>query len=671
MIKFQNTIIIVLVLIASSVNAQNYKFGKVSLEELKEKVYANDSSASAAVLFRSVNVKFNYIQNVGFKVVTYVHERVKIYNKNGFRHATVSEYLYKNGSSKEMLSDVKAYTYNLVGDKIVKDKMEKSGRFLTSLNKYRNEEKFTLPSIKEGSVIEYEYHITSPIYYSMGEISLQYDIPIKRMEISVATPQYFTFKPNMKGYLPLTPTYKTYMEELEFVDKREVSQQTHRHNYFEKSKLSYQITTTNYVMNDVHALQEEPYVNDMDNYRSAVNYELQYVHYPGSVRESYTTTWEKVIKKIYENDDFGGQLKYNKYYSNDLDAIVNNSSTNAELAGNIYFNIQNRMTWNGLKGHTTDQGVKEAYKKKSGNVADINLILVSMLQSAGLNANPVLLSTRDHGVPLFPTIDGFNYVVASVQIEGTTVLLDASNKFAEPNLLPTRTLNWYGKMIQEDGTFNDVNLFPKKISKKIKSLSVNLSKTGDLEGKGRLTYTDYEAYLFRNKNASTSEDEYLENLENDNAGMEISDYQVKNKMTIGNPIVESFVFNLENQADVIGDRIYFTPLFHLALNENPFKLEQRSYPIDFVYPQQERCMINITLPVGYKVISKPTNVSLVLKDKQGSFKYQIVENGNSLQVIVDINLNQAVFSSEYYTDLKELFKNAIEKQTEKVVLAKM
>jgi hypothetical protein len=50
---------------------------------------------------------------------------------------------------------------------------------------------------------------------------------------------------------------------------------------------------------------------------------------------------------------------------------------------------------------------------------------------------------------------------------------------------------------------------------------------------------------------------------------------------------------------------------------------------------------------------------------------KIIDNGKNLQLVVDLKINKAVLSTEYYADLKELFKIAVEKQTEKVVLSKI
>lgn len=670
MIRFKITLFCIALSTTSFVLSQDFKFGKVSKEELSEKVHPLDSSASASVLYRSRKVRFNYIQGVGFKVMTEVHQRVKIYTKEGFDHATISQLLYKNDSDIEFVTGLKAYTYNLENGKIEKSKMEKSAVFKTSRSKYRDEEKFTLPNVKEGSVIEYEYEISSPFYAYIDEIDLQYDIPIKKQQIAIEIPEYFMFKPLMKGYLPIAPKFGIKNGTINYTTKNRSNRYTASSN-FNSGTVNFKIHTANYDMDNVPALKEEPYVNAMDNYRSGVKYELQYVQFPDEPRESFSTTWEDVIKKIYKSDSFGDQLKSGKYFKDDLEKLMAATSSESELIAAIFLHVQHRMNWNEFYGYGADKGVKKAYEERSGNIGDINLILTSMLQEAGLNANPVLVSTRDHGVPMFPTREGFNYVIASVEMNDGTVLLDATNKYTKPNLLPTRALNWYGKMIKKDGTSKTLNLIPKRVSRESVNMSVVLESNGDIKGKERKTYTDYDGYSFRNRFAAADEDDYLEKLENKYGGMEITDYGIKNKKTVGKPVMESFAFNLEGQADVIGDNIYFAPMFHLALTENPFKQEERNYPIDFTYPWQEKYVMNITLPEGYRLTSKPENMNMALIDKLGGFKYQIIDNGNSLQVMVDMKINEAVVSANYYPDLKELFKNIVEKQSEKLVLSKI
>ncbi|MBU2948987.1 DUF3857 domain-containing protein [Zobellia uliginosa] len=672
MIQLRAAVLLVLLAISFSGKAQDFKFGKVSKEELQETYNPSDSSAAATVLYRNKSIRFNYNQSMGFSVSTYVFERIKIYDKEGFDYATVSQSLYKNNNDVESISGLKAYTYILENGKVEKNKMEKSAVFTLELNKYRNQQKFTLPKIKEGCVIEYEYKITSPFYYSIDEIALQYDIPIKKQEISIATPEYFSFKANMKGYLNVNPKYGVKSGKIDFTNKSRnnggwgVTSTT-----YSNQSIEYKVNTSEYNMTDVPALKEEPFVNDMNNYRSSINYELQYTRFPQQLQENYATTWESVIKKIYESESFGAQLKSSKYFKDDLETLQIATSSPIELMGAIFSHVQGRMNWNNIYGYYVDKGVKTAYKEQTGNIADINLMLTAMLQEAGLCASPVLVSTRSHGVPLSPTREGFNYVIASVEIDGNLILLDATNKYTRPNLLPTRALNWFGKKIQKDGSIVSVNLFPKNLSEERVQLSVDLKENGSITGKVRHANVDYNAYLFRNKYTNSVEDDYLEKLENKNNGMEISDYTIKNKGSIGKPVLESYSFSLDNQADVVGDKIYFSPLFHLAMKENPFKLEEREYPIDFSFPWREKYTVNITIPEGYEITSLPASANMTMVDKIGGFQYQVLDNGTAVQLRVDVKINQAVISANYYNGLKELFKNIVEKQTEKVVLSKI
>jgi len=230
------------------------------------------------------NVSYNYVQSSGFQIITSVHERIKIYNKDGFEYATVKERLYQSNDGNENLSGLKAYTYNLENGAIVKTKLKNSDTFSNELSKYYKEKKFTMPNLKEGSVIEYTYKLISPFSYTIDEIVLQYDIPIEKQEIRIGIPEYYSFKKNMKGYLTLNPVQNSTSQKINFTNREErslsdgVTQSSYR-----TSSVDYRVVIDEYNMVNVPALKEEPYVNNMNNYRSSINYEIQYVQFPNAV----------------------------------------------------------------------------------------------------------------------------------------------------------------------------------------------------------------------------------------------------------------------------------------------------------------------------------------------------------------------------------------------------
>ena len=177
--------------------AQNYNFGKVSKEELEEKYNPLDSSANATYLYKYRKTFFEYRREEGFELVTEIHERIKIYNQEGFDYATAEVRLGKSGSDKEEFSSLKAYTYNLVDGKIQDDKIGKDGIFNSELHKYADQVKFTMPNIKPGCVVEYKYRITSPFITNVDEFVFQHDIPVKMIAAKFESPEYFNFKLNL------------------------------------------------------------------------------------------------------------------------------------------------------------------------------------------------------------------------------------------------------------------------------------------------------------------------------------------------------------------------------------------------------------------------------------------------------------------------------------------
>ena len=90
------------------------------------------------------------------------------------------------------------------------------------------------------------------------------------------------------------------------------------------------------------------------------------------------------------------------------------------------------------------------FKKREGNVADINLLLAVLLRKAGIDADLMILSTRDNGVANsdYPMIDQYNYVICVASIKGMDpVNLDASQHYNGFGELPPSCYNGYGHMI--------------------------------------------------------------------------------------------------------------------------------------------------------------------------------------------------------------------------------
>jgi transglutaminase-like putative cysteine protease len=653
-----------------TVNAQKFDLGKVTIAELEEKEHPKDPSAAAAVLFEKGRTAINYNESEGFVMTTEVSVRIKIYKKEGYEQANKSVRYYLPSNQKETVRFDDAVTYNLVNGQIVKTKLKSDGEFDEAINRYWGSKKITMPAVKEGSVIEYSYRIKSQNFDQIRDWNFQSDIPVNYSEFKTCIPEYFIYSPNQKGFIFPKMTSASATKSIVLTNKERVTQGHVTSTQFSQDKINYSENQTTYIGQDLPAMKDESYVNNINNYMSSVSFELSMIKWPNKPIKTYSTDWESVAKTIYKYDDFGPELDKTGYFEADIDKLLAGVNASDARMVAVFNYVKANVNWNKYKGISCNDGVKKAYKEKTGNVAEINLMLTAMLRYAGFNAHPVLLSTRSNGIALFPSIAAFDYVIVAIESNGGYVLLDATEKYTLPNVLPTRDLNWFGRLIKKDGTSTSINLMPKNSSKDVVFLNYSIKPDGSAEGKIRSQYTDYEALDFRQRFLGTNKETYLELLETNHNNIEVNDYACENQLDLLKPIVESYSFKDPHATEVINEKIYISPLLFMGDGQNPFLQEKREYPIDFGYPTQNKFTVNIEIPEGYKVESLPKPMNLTTGAEIGNFKYIIANTGNKIQVMITFDMNEAIVPADYYDVLKEFYQKMIEQQKEKIVLVK-
>ena len=670
------TILFFLILLCYQGNAQEFKLGKVSIAELEQKTHPKDSSAVAAILFKKGQTSFVYDQTEGFKVVTEVAMRIKIYKKDGYDWANQSvRFLSGSANIKEKVVFSDAVTYNLVAGKIGKVKLSSEGEFDEKVNKYWSKKKITLPNVKEGCVLEFKYTIKTNNIGMMREFDFQTNIPVDYAEYKTYVPEYFVYNSKMKGFI--TPKITVEKSSKSFtINSKERSESAGFSGgavktTYSNDKIDYQETKTTYLVTNAPAMKEEAFVNNIDNYTVSLVQELSMTQYPNEPLKPYATDWNSVVKTIYEYDDFGPELNKTGYFEDDLKAVVAGLTTQEEIISAILNYVKSTVQWNEQYGYSCDGGVKKAYKDKIGNVAEINLMLTAILRTAGLKANPVLVSTRANGISIFPNRGAFNYVIAAVETPEGFILLDATSKFSTPNVLPFRDLNWFGRLIRKDGTSEQVDLMPKTASTDNVTMMYNIDATGKISGKLRRQRTVHNAMSFRTEVSNTKEDEYLEKLENENGKIEIADYSRTNEKDLKLPITETCSFTGTNLCELIGEKIYINPLLFFTQEHNPFKQETREYPIDYGFPFLDKYNINIDIPEGYMVETLPKSTQIDMQEGIGGFKFIANVSGNKIQLSVSHQINTPIVSSEYYPMLKDYYQGMVAKETEKIVLKKV
>lgn len=654
-----------------NVIAQNRDLGKVTVQELEEKICPLDSSAVASILFSIGDVSFDFVESSGnFIMNTNVKTKIKIYKKEGYEYANKEVRYYIGGSSKEKISFKNEVTYNLINGKIEKTKLRKEGEFDEKVNEFWGKKKISMPNVKEGSIVEFEYTVSSELIGSIDSWYFQSSIPTLYSEFNIKTPEFYVYTPKFRGFLSPKIVTEKNKKSISITSKARTEGLVTR-TVFSTENFDYTENKTVYTIENIPAIKDEAFVNNIKNYISSIEHELMSVQYPNQPAKNFATDWETVVKKIYENEDFGNELNKTGYFEKDIDAILAGSNSQEEKIASIFTFVKSKMNWNEYYGYACNNGVRKAYQDKVGNAAEINLMLTSMLRYAGFEANPVLISTRGNGIAVFPSRNAFDYVITGVELNNQTILFDATNKYSMYNILPIRDLNWKGRLIRKNGTSSSINLTPTFNSKDVINLMAEINSQGEVMGKVREQYFDYNGFVYRDKYNGLTKETMMEKIEKKYQGLEISEYDVQNSNDLSKPIIENYSFTSNNVVETIGDKMYFSPFLHFAMSENPFKQESRFYPIDFVFPNQDKYSISIKLPEGYVVETLPEVKAIGLPNDYGNFKYNISSNGNQIQLMYTYDINTAIIPSENYEEIKAFFKEMINKQTEKVVLKKI
>ena len=674
------SIIILSFICLNSINSQDYKFGEVSKLELQEKKYPMDSAANAAILYRYENVRFEFSQNNGFTQIKEVIMKIKIYNKEGLDWANEKIYLYKgNSGSDETIKGIKGFTYNLKNGKIEKDKLKSDGIFNEKATDLYSICSFALPNVKAGSIIEYKYTIRSP-FIQIDDIELQFSIPVKKLDVSISTPQFYKYKMRLNPKAFYIPTYteKKINKTLSVSNRVSNNSPSSGINQFgngskiSQNSISYFDNNIIFSEENIPSLTAESFAGSINNYKAKLSLELEAkLAKEGYVEKSYAISWDKVSKAIYESSNFGGQLNKSSFFKDDLSNILDGVDDDFHKAYLIESFVKSKVKWNGSYSIYAHKGIRAAYKEGEGNVAEINLLVVAMLRSQGLDANPVLVSTRNNGTPLFPTREGFNYVICMVQSENSYLLIDATEPFSANNVLPERVLNWQGRVIKDKGKSSWVDLTSNKKSKESTMLNVKIGNDFIATGKVRKNFTDNLALKYRKRYTNLSIDDHIKSLESKKGDLEITDLIYENDKNLSQPVKVTYDYKLSDGIDEIADKLYFSPLLFLAIEENPFKLEERLYPIDFVSPHGDMSIVNIMLPEGYKVEFLPKSEAVEFRDGDVKFEYILKENGKYLSLKVNLEINNAIVQPADYKSFKVFFNKIVEKQAEQIVLTKV
>lgn len=627
-------------------------FGKIDKEDLLLKECEFDKDAEAYKLLSYGDVKYT-INGENWNIETERRVRIKILKDKGLDQANIKLRFYSK-SGYEIIKFISALTYNIDNSgNIVTTKLEKSSIYTKQINNKISEISFTMPDVKIGSVIEYKYLDVKKSVANLDDWYFQDDIPTRISEYKILVPSIFKFVNQIMAFQPV----------------EQKSELVHENAFYHSSRLSYDSYEKTYIIKNVPAVRDEPYMGAVKDYLQRVVFQLSQIDYGEGQVEEIRSSWPKLTQDLLEDEDFGLQLKKNLPHTKSLDDSLKNVQGDYNKMVTIHDYVRRNMNWNGLESIYSTDGIKSAWDKKTGNNTELNLILINLLREAGLNAYPLLVSTKDNGAvnTIFPFLQQFNNTMTCVFIGDKKYILNAADKYNPAYLIPYDVVNNDAFVVDKErgGWITLSN--EKDMWKNIVSLFAEITPGAEMQGNATVISSEYSKNP-RVKKWEEDKTDFKDYFTKDYTGMKIKNLEVTGENTDKLPLEQKFDFSLPVNSS--GDYEYFTLNLFDGLEKNPFIADERRTDIDFNYKQSYMVTGKIFIPDGYQFDDLPKNVKLMMPDTSIVLKRLIQKADNSIDFRITLDFTKPYYAANTYPLLQEFYKKLFATLNEQIVIKK-
>lgn len=618
----------------------------VSKSDLELTTYAKDSTANALVIYDHGN---SFVDDKTFWLRVQVQQKIKILRTEGISRGEFEVKLYKGKSTKEKIKKIRGTTYNLENGEIVKTQLTPDAIFEEENEKFTRV-KFVLPNVKVGSVITVSYETQSRFMAKYQPWYFQGADPVLYSEYNTSIPGNYEYHVKLVGSIPLD-TNDTKLDKNCIVGA---------------GNASADCVVAKYIMKNIPAYKPEDFTTTALNYTARIEYELSVIKgFDGSV-DKMTKTWKYVDKELKTDNDFGRQISKKSLVKKVLPESISAMDNKLEKAHAIYSFVLDNYKWNG-KSERYDVSVKDLVDDKVGSVFEINLLLENLLTNEGFKVFPILMSTRGNGfaTKIYPVLTDFNYLILKTTIDDKPYFLDATNRYLAFGELPFRALNQYGRLIDfEDGSYWE-DVIVEDFSYRVHRVELNPFADDQFSGVIESKFTGYHSHSPKQK-YDENPTEYLEKKINNYTDITIDNHDVLDFDKTNPEFNEKVDITIE--PEFIGNKIYLNPFIIKFFEENPFKLQERTYPIDFGYKDIYSYSMKINLNDNIAVLEIPGAVKHTLPNKAGSLLLNIEHKDNELILYFRVKFNQAIYAPEFYDYLKTFMDKVVELQNNTVIV---
>lgn len=615
-----------------------------------------DSGADAVILLDSGSSTIDANPHDGFFVQYFVYRRILIRKKTSLDELSKISIPFSVDLNGKKLKNLKAYTYNLENGKIVKTVVQQDDLFVDDSKNERRTEKFAFPNARDGSIIEYQFSEKIDTY-NLIDWDFQSGYPVLKSVYSVQVPDGFNYSIELQNKKYLTNTVaKTFVKTL------------YAWTNFENTTI-HDVTWT---YENIPPMQEEPFTSTIRNYIGCVKFQPSAIPTQPGISKGVWNEWPWYAKLLLQSYDFGKAMDDpSTLIKSQAKSLAGENNSDLQKAKGIYAGVRDHFKVTGRGRFIRDgQNLSLVYNAATGNVAEINIILIAMLRSQKIKCDPVILATRDKGLTnqKYPILENYNYLICRAVIEGKEYFLDASSPYMAFGKLPSACYNGHARAITKE-TY-PVFLAPDSI-KEYRHSVANIynspaSKNLNLEC---TNYMGFYASVDLHDELNTKKQEAVfksltESVPNKKS---LDSFSISNLKNMEEPLTLYYRMTLDPGGE---DHLYFNPLMSNGLSENPFKTSDRSYPVEFPFVLRRDYELNMEIPAGYEIEELPKSQKMILNENDGSYEYRIHVESNIIKLKTCFILSKAIYEPEDYSSLRDFYSAIIKKQGDMIVFKK-
>ncbi len=610
-------------------------FGEYSNEEINLKECPFEKNAGAVILFDEA--ASNYDDD--YRLITHRRIRIKIFHQREMDRGNIRIRFYSKDKF-EYIGNIKGITFNPEDAGSRTTRLDNKSIFTEKEDNFISSIKFAMPNVKPGSIIEYEYDSYMKHYGGLSHWTFQQEIPVlKSCYLLTLLPNTeFQYSVQKKSTYPII------------------------------IKSMAETGSVYYEMNNIPGLKFEPYMDAIDDYLQKVIFQLAGVKGYSGGNVKINQTWKGLAYELMTDKDFGGALKKELSKIDDVKSIVAKETTDAGKLTAIYNYVRNNITWNGYYSKYAMDGLKNIWEKRAGHAAEVNLLLINLLQTFNIEVNPLLVAERDYGRidTTYPFLDKFNKVAAYAIADGKTFILDATQKFSPAGLTPYPLLNTIAFLVDKKN-FRLIRIVNEKDTYK-NSIVVNakVDNRGQLSGTAEISSTGY-AKQVRTEKAKTSVTKFIsEILQEPGAELIVDNCTFDNLDDDNKPLVQKAEFH--NELNVSGGFIFLNYNLFTGLSKNLFTADERFTNVNFGYPYNISMKVNLQLPENYKLDKLPPDKAIATADKMISASRKLKIENNTLVATIEFIQNMTLVPYQEYDRLKSFYKQVIDLLNEPVII---